>query len=136
MNFSNILLPVLIQVSLTLIMFLILGFRKTGAIKAGGVDRAKTALDNSAWPEDVVKVSNNIANQFQTPILFYTLCILFYVTNTVSTLILVLAWLYVLTRLVHAYVHITSNFVPVRFKTFIISVLTLIIMTVVAFLNL
>ena len=136
MTFSNILLPVLTQVSLTLIMFLILGVRKTGAIKAGGVDRTKTALDNSAWPEDVVKVSNNIANQFQTPILFYTLCILFYVTNTVSTLVIVLAWVYVLSRLVHAYVHITSNYVPVRFIIFIMSVLTLITMTVVAFLNL
>ncbi|MDQ7048323.1 MAG: hypothetical protein Q9M92_01810 [Enterobacterales bacterium] len=77
MNASSILLPVLIQIALTLVVFLMLGMRKTAAIKAGGVDRKKTALDNSAWPEPVVKVSNNIANQFQTPILFYVLCVLF-----------------------------------------------------------
>ena len=76
MNASTILLPLLVQISLTLIMFLLLGVRKTKAIKAGGVDRKATALNNSAWPEDVVKVSNNIANQFQTPVLFYVIGIL------------------------------------------------------------
>jgi hypothetical protein len=135
MSNSSVILPVLIQLSLTLLMFLLLGVRKTRAIKAGNVDRTKTALDNKAWPEDVVKVSNNIANQFQTPVLFYMLCILFYVTNTVSTLVIVLAWIYVISRLIHAYVHITSNYVPARFKIFIVSVLTLIVMTIVAFLN-
>ena len=133
MNFSSILLPILTQVSLTLIIFLLLGVRKTNAIKAGGVDRTKTALNNTAWPDDVVKVSNNIANQFQTPIIFYVLSMIFYITNTVDTLVLVLACVYVISRLVHAYVHVGSNYVPARFKIFIISVLTLIIMTVVAF---
>ena len=133
MNLNSILLPVLIQLSLTLVMFLILGVRKTQAIKAGNVDRTKTALNNTAWPEEVVKVSNNIANQFQTPVIFYMLAITFYITNTVDTLVLVLAWVYVVSRLAHGYVHIGSNFVPARFKIFTISVLTLIIMTVVAF---
>ncbi len=136
MNINSILLPLLIQVSLTLIMFLILGARKTGAIKAGGVDRKKTALDNSAWPEPVVKASNNIANQFQTPIIFYVLVLLFHVTNTVSTTVLVLAWVYAVSRLIHAFVHIGSNFVPARFGLFLIGVVSLMAMTVIAFMNL
>ena len=136
MNTSSILLPLLVQISLTLIMFLILGARKTSAIKAGGVDREKTALDNSAWPEPVVKTSNNIANQFQTPIIFYTLAILFHVTNTVTTTVLVLAWVYSVSRLLHAFVHIGSNFVPARFGLFVIGVVSLMVMTVIAFMNL
>ncbi len=136
MNFTTILLPVLIQITLTLLVFLILGARKIKAIKAGGVDRQKTALDNSAWPEDVVKVSNNIANQFQTPVLFYVLSMLFYFTQQVSTTVLVLAWVYALSRLAHAYVHIHSNYVPLRFNIFTLGVLCLIVMTVLAFLKL
>jgi len=135
MNPSTILLPVLIQIALTLVVFLMLGMRKTAAIKAGGVDRKKTALDNSAWPEPVVKVSNNIANQFQTPVLFYILSILFYLTNTVSLTVLVLAWVYTVSRLIHAFVHTGSNFVPLRFGLFLIGVVSLITMTVFAFLN-
>ncbi len=135
MNFSNILLPVFIQIALTLVMFLILGARKVKAIKAGGVDRNKTALDNSAWPVEVVKVSNNLANQFQTPVLFYVLAILFYLTNTVSTYVLVLSWCYSISRLVHAYIHINSNFVPARFLVFTFGVICLMIMTVIAFIK-
>jgi hypothetical protein len=136
MNTSSILLPLLIQISLTLIMFLLLGARKKSAIRAGGVDRKKTALDNSAWPEHVVQVSNNIANQFQTPIIFYILAILFHVTNTVTTTVLVLAWIYAVSRLIHAFVHVSSNFVPARFGMFLIGVLSLIIMTIISFINL
>ena len=135
MNNASILLPMLIQVSLTLFIFILLGVRKTGAIKAGGVDREKTALDNSAWPMDVIKVSNNIANQFQTPVIFFVLCSLFYMTDTVTMPIYVLAWVYSITRLMHAFVHVSSNFVPARFGLFMIGVICLIAMTVFAFLN-
>jgi len=136
MNFSSILFPVLIQVSLTLVVFLFLVKRKIKAIKAGGIDRTKIALDNSAWPEDVVKVSNNIANQFQTPVLFYVLCILFHITNTVTAPVLILAWIFAISRLLHAYVHIGSNFVPARFKIFILGTVCLTAMIVFAFINL
>ncbi|PCJ46191.1 MAG: hypothetical protein COA74_06205 [Gammaproteobacteria bacterium] len=135
MNASTILLPVLVQITLTTIVFLLLGLRKTQAIKAGGVDREKTALDNSAWPEEVVKVSNNIANQFQTPVLFYVLSILFYVTDLVSLTVLALAWVYSISRIVHAFVHTNSNFVPLRFGLFIVGVICLMVMTVIAFIN-
>ncbi len=136
MNFSSILLPVLVQIALTLLVFLILGMRKVKAIKSGGVDRQKTALDNSAWPEGVVKVSNNITNQFQTPVLFYILALLFYLTDTVNTSVIVLAWLYVVSRLLHAFIHINSNFVPARFSIFTFGVLSLIGMLVLAFIKL
>lgn len=133
---TSILLPVLVQISLTLFMFLVLGFRKTKAMKAGAVDQKKTALDNKAWPVDVVKVSNNIANQFQTPVLFYILCLLFFVTETVSMTVLVTAWVYAISRLAHGVIHITSNFVPARFSIFTVGVICLIILTVMAFISL
>jgi hypothetical protein len=136
MNNSSILLPILMQVSLTLMMFLILGARKTSAIKSGEVDRQKTALDNNAWPEEVIKVSNNIANQFQTPIIFYVLSILFYLTNTVTLLVVVVCWVYSISRLMHAFVHIGSNFVPARFGIFLVSVVSLFVLLVLAFINL
>lgn len=132
MNLTNILLPVLVQIVLTLCLFIILGVRKSKAIKSGGVDRKKAALNNTAWPDDVVKVSNNIANQFQTPVLFYVLSIFFHITNSVSAIVLVLAWGYAISRILHAYIHIGSNFVPARLKFFMIGVLCLIVLTALA----
>ena len=120
---------VLFQVTLTLSLFIVMGARKGKAVKAGLVDRKKAALDNNAWPDEVRKVSNNIQNQFQTPVLFYALVFAFVVTHTVSMTVLVLAWIYVISRLVHAYIHTGSNYVPARFRVFIVGVVTLIIMS-------
>ncbi len=134
MTSSMIFFPVLAQVLLTLLLFVLLLIRKGDAVKEGRVDREETALDNKKWPSDVVQVSNNIANQFEIPTLFYVLCLVFFSLNEVSTSVVTLAWLFVVSRYVHAFVHVTSNYVPVRMKMFSIGVITLLILTVKAFL--
>lgn len=130
MNSNHIIWPVLAQISLTLIMYIMLGMRKTKAVKAGEVNRQQAALNNQVWPEDVIKVSNNIANQFEAPVLFYVLCLTLYSMNAVGMTAVALAWLFALTRFAHAYVHIGSNYVPMRFRLFLIGCLVLIAMLV------
>ena len=136
MNSNQIFLPVLVQILITIAGFLLLGVRKTKAIKSGGVDLKKTELDNDAWPDYVLMVSNNIRNQFQVPVLFYVLCLVFYSIDAVSTTVLYLAWAFVISRAIHAYIHMSSNFVPARFTVFTIGFLIMITMTVVAAVNL
>ena len=41
-----------------------------------------------------------------------------------------LAWLFVLARIAHAYVHTTSNHVPTRFNVFAVGVFVLLVMWV------
>lgn len=133
MSNSSVFWPVLAQVFLTLVMFILMGVRKARAVKAGQVDRQATALDNRQWPEDVVKVSNNIANQFEVPVLFYVLCLVLYSLNAVGVVALVLAWLFALSRYAHAVAHVGANYVPVRMRLFLVglvAVLGLFIMTV------
>lgn len=128
----NIFWPVLAQVALTISMFIVLGIRKARAIKSDSVNRKEAALNNQVWPADVIQVSNNIANQFETPILFYVLCFVFYISNGVSYLVLSLAWAYSLSRFVHAFVHIGSNYVPARMRVFLFGSLILLSMTALA----
>ena len=130
MNSSHIIWPVLAQILLTLIMLIMLGKRKSKAVKSDEVDRKQAALNNRVWPEDVVKVSNNIANQFETPVLFYMLCLVLYSTNTEGLVAVVLAWLFTLSRFAHAYVHIGSNYVPMRLRLFLLGCLVLIAMLI------
>ncbi len=130
MSFNHIFWPVLAQVLLTLIMFTVLGGRKAKAVHAGKVDRKQAALDNRAWPEDVVKVSNNIANQFEAPVLFYVLCLVLYSLNAAGTVAIVLAWLFALSRCAHAYVHVGSNYVPMRLRLFLVGCLILLAMLI------
>jgi len=95
------------------------------------VDLKKTALDNSAWPDEVRKVSNNIQNQFQLPVIFYVLSFSFIVTNSVTVIVLAICWVYSISRILHAYIHVGSNYVPARSLVFIIGCACLIILSVI-----
>jgi hypothetical protein len=128
MNVNHIIWPVLAQIFLTLILFIILGVRKAKAVKAGEVNRQQAALNNQVWPQYVVKVSNNIANQFETPVLFYVLCLVMHSINSVGLIAIGLAWLFALSRFAHAYVHIGSNYVPMRLRLFLVGCFVLIAM--------
>ncbi|PCJ25721.1 MAG: hypothetical protein COA96_06760 [SAR86 cluster bacterium] len=132
MNQALIFAPVLAQISLTLMIFLLLGKRRAADAKAGTVDLKRVALDNRGWSDSVIKVSNNLDNQFQTPVLFYMLCIVLVQFNAVSTLTLGLAWTFVFTRYSHAFVHVGSNYIPLRLPLFLLGVVSLLLMTGIA----
>lgn len=132
MNAALIFWPVLAQIALTLSIYVVLARRKAGAIKARTVNMKEAALDNRAWPESVLKVSNNLANQFEAPVLFYALCLTLYATDGVGLAALLLAWLYVGLRVVHSFIHIGSNYVPRRLQVFVLSVGVLLALLVVS----
>jgi hypothetical protein len=121
-----------VQITITIVGFMLLGVRKTRALKTDKVDMKETALDNDAWPGYVLMVSNNIRNQFQVPVLFYVLCFMFYILDAVTVLALSLAWAFVVSRIIHAYIHMSSNFVPARFSVFTIGFVIMVLMTILA----
>ena len=125
MNVDLIFVPVLAHMMLIFMLYIYLGVVKSRAVKEGNVDRKKAALNTKAWPEYVVKVSNNLANQFESPILFYMLSIIYFITNNVNGIIILLMSLYVLSRYLHAYIHVTTNYVPCRLKFFLFGVFIL-----------
>ena len=71
-------------------------------------------------PEPSATAARNLINQFELPLLFYEVCILLHLVNAVSYLVLVLAWLFVITRIVHMAVHTTSNKVRIRRPIFVL----------------
>jgi len=130
MNNDLIFLPVLAHILLIFMVYIYLGRVKTRAVKEGNVDRQKASLNPKAWPEYVVKVSNNLDNQFESPILSYMLSVIYYLTNHVNSILVLIMGIYVLSRYIHAYVHVTSNYVPYRYKFFLIGLLTLLVLTI------
>jgi len=112
-------LPVLAQILLTLLVLLASTIAKGVAMKRGEVDHSRRALHRDAWPDYVLKLTNNFANQFETPVLFYVLALIIWSLNAVDALSLTGAWGYFACRVVHVYVHTTSNYVPVRKWVFI-----------------
>ncbi len=111
-------LPVLVQVFLTLGLYIYLAKAKSEAVKLGQVNEARRALYDDAWPENVLQINNCIRSQFEIPVLFYSLIIIVWSIDAVSIHIQVLAWLFVLSRIVHALIFTGSNYVPNRRKVF------------------
>lgn len=110
--------PVLVQVLLTLATYVLLIKAKIRAMKAGEVDMARRALHDDAWPESVMKINNNIRNQFEVPVLFYVLAFALWALDAVHWAALAAAWLFAVSRIVHAWVHIGTNYVPNRRRVF------------------
>lgn len=129
MNSQLIFIPVLVQVLLTIVLYMVLNVRKIRAVKAGDVNEARRGLYDDAWPEYVLKVNNCIRNQFEVPVLFYVVSISLAVLGAVSMPALVLAWLFAASRIAHAYVHTGSNYVPLRRKIFTVGVLIVLLMS-------
>jgi hypothetical protein len=132
MNSRLILLAVLVQIFLTMAVYIRLNFAKASAIRRGEVDLARRALHDDAWPESVVKINNNIRNQFEVPVLFYVLVFVLLTLDAVSPLAVALAWLFVASRIAHAWVHVGRNYVPVRRRVFMFGCLMVIAMALLA----
>ncbi len=125
---NAILLPVLAQVLLTITLYVALAAAKRKAVAAGLVDLERRALHDDAWPDSVLKINNNIRNQFEVPVLFYVTALILWQVGDSSLWTLALAWLFVASRIVHAWIHTHSNVVPVRRKVFTFGVLVVVAM--------
>jgi len=104
----------LAQGALALGLLWYLGTIRVPMIMRGEVKIRDMALSREAWPEREKKVSNAFDNQFQLPVLFYLACVVAVFVGP-TWFDLVLAWAFVVTRYVHAYIHATSNHVIQRF---------------------
>lgn len=125
MTENAILYPILAHILLVFSLFSLLTLRRTKAAKEKAVDLKEIAVNNNAWPDYALLASNNIINQFEAPVIFYALCIITYITETTTTLGVILASVYMALRYAHAYVHVTSNHVPHRQMIFTISMFVL-----------
>ncbi len=89
------------------------------------------ALGERNWPTRILQIQNSYHNQFELPVLFYVLVVLALITRKADMLFVVMSWMFVASRLVHAAIHTTSNKVPMRFQAFVVGVLFLAAMWVI-----
>jgi len=130
MTIQMVLLPVFVQVALTFGLLIWMARTRTASVARGETKIRDIALGQPNWPDQPTQVSNCFNSQFQLPLLFYVVVIFAWVTRQADVIFVVLAWLFVLMRIAHAYVHTTSNHVPTRFRVFAIGLFVLLIMWV------
>jgi hypothetical protein len=135
MNQTAILWPMIAHVLLVCIVYVRLGWRRRIAVQTGAASPNQFKL-RTREPEVSAATANNLVNQFELPVLFHVLCLALFVTRGASYLTVVLAWLFVLLRYFHAYVHVTSNDLRYRSPAFAAGFVVLVVMWAVFALHL
>ena len=137
MNQVAILYPVFVQVLLVVVVGALMASARARAVKTMDRQRGNPdlAMGRVEWPDDAAKRAANYRNQFEAPVLFYAVVAFALITKGADTLMIVLAWLFVLTRIVHATIHIGPNKVRWRSPAFALGFAIVVIMWIKLFLH-
>jgi hypothetical protein len=115
MSVTSLLLPVFVQVALTFGLMFWMASLRVRAIRARSVRPKDIALREPNWPERATQIANCFHNQLELPVLFYALVAFILITRTNSDVFVILAWIYVICRFIHAWIHTGANEVDKRF---------------------
>jgi len=135
MEKTLILYPSTLMIVLTLFLYV---KNYLNSVKAKKSDSIKFSYFKTYQGEvpDYLDVSRQtLKNQFELPILFYFLVSLILTFDVFTKIDLIFAWVFVISRYLHCYIRLTSNYVPNRAKLFQLGLYTIIVWWFVFFFN-
>ncbi len=109
MSVQMVLLPVFVLVALTFALLLGMAGARRQALVGGETKIRDVALGQPNWPARATQIGNCFSNQFELPLLFYALIALALPLRHADLVIVLLSWVFVVTRFVHAGIFVTSN---------------------------
>jgi hypothetical protein len=109
MSVQMVLLPVFVLVGLTFALLLGMATMRTRALAGGETKMKDVALGEPNWPTRAAQIGNCFSNQFEIPLLFYILIAIALPLRRADLVIVLLSWVFVVTRFVHAGIFVTSN---------------------------
>ena len=128
MSVQMVLLPLFVQIFLTFALLMGMAMSRGQAIKSGETKFKDIALRQPNWPARAAQLGNCYANQFEVPVLFYVLIALALPLRHADLIIVMLSWVFVVTRFVHAGIFVTSNDVRTRSLAWFASVIVVFVM--------
>lgn len=130
---SPILIPMLVLVLWTLVMLGWMAMARLptmSRMKMDPQEGARTVELGAKLPPAVQWKADNYNHLMEQPTIFYVVCTVLAISGNGEGLNLILAWAYVVSRIVHSVIHSTSNQVPIRFAVFAFGSLALLIMAI------
>ncbi len=125
MSVQMVLLPVFIQIGLTFALLFGMATLRTRTLASGETKMRDIALREPNWPARATQLGNCFANQFELPVLFYVLIAIALPLRRADLFIVLMSWVFVVTRFAHAGVFVTSNDVRPRSLAWFAGVLVL-----------
>jgi hypothetical protein len=130
MNFqalNSILWPMLAQIGWTFALYAWLTAARSRAVARGEVKYSAFALGRNE-PVDVARITRNVANQFELPVIFYAVVVLLVLLGRVSAIDVLAAWVFVAGRVIHTLVQTLTDDVPLRGRVFLINFAALVVL--------
>jgi len=109
MSVRMVLLPVFVLIGLTFYLVIWMAFARRNALVSKETRVRDIVLGQPNWPVRVTQIDNCFKNQFELPVLFYILIALALPLRHADLVIVVLSWVFVVTRFGHAGIFVTSN---------------------------
>jgi hypothetical protein len=109
MSVQMVLLPVFVLVGLTFVLLLWMAGSRRNALVSKQTKIRDIALGQPNWPARATQIGNCYSNQFELPLLFYILIALALPLRHADLVIVLLSWVFVVTRFAHAGIFVTSN---------------------------
>ncbi|WP_375783551.1 MAPEG family protein [Bradyrhizobium sp. Pha-3] len=125
MSVQMVLLPVFIQIGLTFALLFAMATARTRTLASGETKMADIALRQPNWPPRATQFANCFANQFELPVLLYVLIAIALPLRRADLFIVLMSWVFVVTRFAHAGVFVSSNDVRPRSLAWFAGVLVL-----------
>ncbi len=130
MHAEQIIWPMIIIALSTLWLYVPMGNARVASVKSGKVKAGVYKL-NIGEPEESLRYSNALRNQYEAPTLFYAVCLAAYVTDNANMVMVILAFAYALFKVAHIVIHVKTNKLRHRRPVFALSWLILVVMWLV-----
>ena len=79
-------------------------------------------------PQELKIIANHFENQFQVPVVFFITCVGVVLSSEPSLWTLILAYAFVLSRLLHSYFHLGRNKLPQRASAYFLGLIFVLLM--------
>ena len=119
--------PLIGMVVLTLLVAIRLLYFAINSTVTGKVHIKQFRIYDGEFPTVFQSVRQHYKNMFEIPILFYILCILLIINNNYTQFDVIVAWGFVLFRVLHSLARIPNRDVNLRFSFFAGSFIMLVI---------
>jgi hypothetical protein len=126
-NAGLLLWPMLAHVGLIVFLYAWLTVARVGAVRRGEAEYSCFVFGRGEPPQ-AARISRNLANQFELPVIFYAMGVLLIVLGRVTPVDVVAAWVFIAGRLAHTAVQTLTDNVPLRGQVFMINFLAVLVL--------
>lgn len=117
--------PTLAMIFWIFVVGVVLAFRRKTAFTSGAVRPADVSVSTERYPVPARLAAANFTNQFETPVIFFAVVMVAMETGATGYVMALLAWLYVATRVIHTFIHVGPNPLPLRGAVYGVGVIAL-----------